>query len=93
MKGGTIVLLSGAEIRTGAWMNRGTILSLVPLQLMPTFSHATDCNPVFVNLLSRRLAPFGVRLPCTESEGRYSLHHGDHAVPGKGEILIWQPAS
>ena len=23
MKGGTIVLLSGAEIRTGAWMNRG----------------------------------------------------------------------
>ena len=38
MKGGTIVLLSGAEIRTGAWMNRGTIISMKPLQMMPTFA-------------------------------------------------------
>ena len=28
MKGGTIFLLGGAEIRTGAWMIRGTIVSL-----------------------------------------------------------------
>ena len=27
MKGGTIVLMGGAEIRTGAWMVRGTIVS------------------------------------------------------------------
>ena len=30
MKGGTIVMRSGAEIRTGAWMVRGTIVSLKP---------------------------------------------------------------
>ena len=38
MKGGTIVLRSGAELRTGAWMVRGTIISLAPIPLMPTFS-------------------------------------------------------
>ena len=63
MKGGTIVLLSGAEIRTGAWMNRGTIISLKPLHMMPTFAHAADMNPVFVSLLARHLKQFGVDLP------------------------------
>ena len=38
MKGGTIFLLGGAEIRTGAWMIRGTIVSLAPLRLLPTFA-------------------------------------------------------
>lgn len=93
MKGGTIVLLSGAEIRTGAWMNRGTILSLKPLQLMPTFAHAADYNPGFVTLLARHLRQFGVTLPCAETDGRYQLYSGDLSVPGKGEILVWQPAA
>ena len=45
MKGGTIVLMSGAEIRTGAWMTRGTIISMKPLQMMPTFAYASDKRP------------------------------------------------
>ena len=45
MKGGTIVLGGGAEIRTGAWMIRGTIVSLKPLPLLPTFAYACDLQP------------------------------------------------
>lgn len=90
MKGGTILLMSGAEIRTGAWMKRGTIISLKPLPMMPTFGYATRSNPTFINLYARHLAPFGVHLPYLESEGAYSLYRGDRAVPGKGEILVWQ---
>jgi formylmethanofuran dehydrogenase subunit C len=86
MKGGTIVLMSGAELRTGAWIQRGTIISLKPLHLLPTFSHACDYNPTFLRLYAKHLAPLGFALPldCT-----YQRFTGDAAVPGKGEILVW----
>ena len=93
MKGGTLVLLSGAEIRTGAWMNRGTIISLKPLQMMPTFAFAADGNPTFMNLLARHLQQFGIQLPYSSEQGRYRLFSGDLSVPGRGEILVWQPAA
>jgi formylmethanofuran dehydrogenase subunit C len=93
MKGGTIILCQGAEIRAGAWMNRGTIISLGPLPLMPTFAAAARLNPTFVNLYARQLHPLGIRLPYDVSEGCYQMYSGDLAVPGKGEIFIWQPAS
>ncbi|HVX13684.1 MAG TPA: formylmethanofuran dehydrogenase subunit C [Pirellulales bacterium] len=91
MKGGTIVLLRGAEIRTGAWMMRGTILSLVPLKLLPTFAFDCSQNPVFLNIYARRLREWGVSLPHAVDKGRYDCYTGDASVPGKGEILIWQP--
>lgn len=93
MKGGTIVLREGAEIRTGAWMNRGTIISLKPLALMPTFIRTADANPLFLNLLARHLASFGIELPHQTEEGVYAHYSGDRAVSDKGEILVWQPAS
>lgn len=93
MKGGTIILLSGAEIRTGAWMKRGTIISLKPLQMMPTFAYATEYNPTFVNVYSRHLKQFGVRLPYAAEEGRYRRYCGDLSVPGKGEVLVWEGRS
>ncbi|MEQ9410110.1 MAG: formylmethanofuran dehydrogenase subunit C [Fuerstiella sp.] len=92
MKGGTIILLSGAEIRTGAWMNRGTIISLKPLQMMPTFAFANDFNPTFINVYSKHLKQHGISLPFRAEEGSYQRYSGDLSVPGKGEILIWQPA-
>ena len=88
MKGGTIVLMSGAELRTGAWMVRGTIISLKPLRLLPTFAYACDYNPTFLRLYAKHLAPFGFSLPLS---GTYRRFTGDASVPGKGEILIWQP--
>jgi formylmethanofuran dehydrogenase subunit C len=91
MKGGTIVLMGGAEIRTGAWMVRGTIVCLKPVRLMPTFSYACTYNPTFVRLYARHLERKGFVLPCDARDGGYRRYTGDTSVPGKGEILIWQP--
>lgn len=91
MKGGTIVLMSGAEIRTGAWMIRGTIVSLAPIRLLPTFSKAGPYNPVFLRVYARHLQSFGYRIPVDDRDGSYQRHTGDSSVPGKGELLVWQP--
>ena len=92
MKGGTIVLCSGGEIRTGAWMTRGTIISLRPLPLLSTFLHACTYNPVFVRLYARHLQQtLGLTIPYAAADGGYERYCGDMAVPGKGEILSWRP--
>lgn len=91
MKGGTIFLMSGAEIRTGAWMVRGTIVSLIPLPLLPTFSFACVYNPTFLRLYARSLQAKGFEIPCDDQDGPYQRYTGDTSVPGKGEILVWQP--
>ncbi|MEE3055429.1 MAG: formylmethanofuran dehydrogenase subunit C [Planctomycetota bacterium] len=91
MKGGTIIL-GGAELRTGAWMNRGTIISLAPIPLLPTFAYNCSYNPIFLRIYARELAALGVSVPFEESEGTYELYSGDAAVSRKGELLIWKPA-
>jgi len=91
MKGGTIFLLSGAEIRTGAWMFRGTIVSLKPLPLLPTFAYACTYQPPFLRMYAKHLQTLGVSIPCDPMAGMYQRYSGDACVPGKGEILIWQP--
>lgn len=92
MKGGTIFLLGGAELRTGAWMIRGTIVSLSPIPLLPTFSFACAYNPVFLRVYARHLHSLGLVIPFDTRLGRYQRYSGDSSVPGKGEILVWQPA-
>ena len=91
MKGGTIFLFGGAEIRTGAWMFRGTIVSMKPIRLLPTFARACRYSPTFLRLYSRRLRTLGFDVPIEPSQGAYERFTGDTAVPGKGEILVWQP--
>ncbi len=91
MKGGTIVLMGGAELRTGAWMARGTILALKPVRLLPTFAYACAYNPAFVKVYARHLRALGFAIPDAASDGTYQRFTGDSAVPGKGEILVWQP--
>ena len=91
MKGGTIVLRAGAELRTGAWMSRGTIVSLTPLRLLPTFSYSSKYNPTFLRLYARQLSALGFSIPYEEQEGAYQRYTGDSSVPGKGEILVWRP--
>ena len=93
MKGGTIVLMGGAEIRTGAWMVRGTIVALKPVRLLPTFAYACLYNPTFLRLYARNLQAQGFSLPFDPRDGAYQRFTGDSSVPGKGEILIWQPIS
>jgi len=91
MKGGTIVLMSGAELRTGAWMQRGTIISMKPLRLLPTFAHACDYNPMFMGIYTKHLTTLGFSVPHEVTQGAYRRYTGDAAVPGKGELLVWQP--
>ena len=91
MKGGTLVVRKGAELRTGAWMLRGTIISLTPIQLLPTFSSASTYNPTFLRLYARHLLTLGFAMPYEDRDGAYERYTGDAAVPGKGEILIWKP--
>jgi formylmethanofuran dehydrogenase subunit C len=91
MKGGTIVLMGGAEVRTGAWMVRGTILSLTPIRLLPTFAYACAYHPTFLRLYAKYLLALGFSIPCGGQGGAYQRFTGDGSVPGKGEILVWQP--
>jgi formylmethanofuran dehydrogenase subunit C len=91
MKGGTIILCSGAELRTGAWMMRGTILSLTQIPLLPTFSYAATYMPAFLRLYARHLGTLGFAVPYDERDGAYRRYTGDTSVPGKGEILVWSP--
>jgi formylmethanofuran dehydrogenase subunit C len=91
MKGGTIVLMGGAEIRTGAWMMRGTIVCLKPVRLLPTFSYACAYNPTFLNVYAKHLQTLGFAIPSSPADGAYQRYTGDSAIPGKGEILVWQP--
>jgi formylmethanofuran dehydrogenase subunit C len=93
MKGGTIVLGDGAELRTGAWMKRGTIISLRPVTLLPTFAYACTYNPTFVPLVAKYLTAWGRTIPFDAREGSYQRYTGDTCVPGRGEILVWKPAS
>jgi formylmethanofuran dehydrogenase subunit C len=91
MRGGTIVMRAGAELRTGAWMMRGTIISMRPIPLLPTFSYASTYNPPFLPLYAKHLEPLGFPIPFEVRQGAYRRYTGDTSVPGKGEILIWQP--
>ena len=91
MKGGTLILREGAELRTGAWMSRGTIISLAPIQVLPTFVYAATYNPTFVRLYARYLGMLGFPIPDQEQDGAYERYTGDAAVPGKGELLVWKP--
>ena len=91
MKGGTIVLMSGAELRTGAWMLRGTIIALKPVKLLPTFAASGIYNPTFLNVYSKQLRSHGFDVPVEASAGSYRRFAGDASIPGKGEILVWQP--
>jgi formylmethanofuran dehydrogenase subunit C len=87
MKGGTILLMGGAELRTGAWMRRGTIIAMKPVRLLPTFSFACTYAPSFLGVYAKPLKTLGFELPAA---GAYQRYNGDAAVPGKGELLVWE---
>ena len=85
MKGGTIFLMGGAEIRTGAWMVRGTIVSLKPLRLLPTFSYACAYNPTFLRLYAKHLQSLGFSIPCEARTGAITVTRGMRRSRAKGK--------
>jgi formylmethanofuran dehydrogenase subunit C len=90
MKRGLIAVRGPVRDFAGLQMKGGTIISLKPLKLMPTFATACDYNPSFLGVYAKHLAAHGFRLPAT-GEGGYRRHVGDASVPGKGEVLVWHP--
>jgi formylmethanofuran dehydrogenase subunit C len=72
-------------------MMRGTIISLRPLSLLPTFAYAATYVPSFLRLYASHLATLGFVIPYDEREGAYRRYTGDTSVPGKGELLVWSP--
>lgn len=85
---GTIVLGEGAEAGAGAGMRRGTLVSLGPLEPLPTFRPAGVFRLDFVRLLARRLGELGFDDPRL-GDGPWSRWSGDFLELGRGEILTW----
>ncbi len=92
MKGGTIVLLSGAEIRTGRLDDpRHHRLAEAAARCCRRSRYACDYNPTFLRLYAKQLDGLGFAIPHDPTAGTYRHYTGDASVPGKGEILVWQP--
>lgn len=87
MMTGTICLFGQAGIRTGGGMQKGTIICMRPVDLLPTFAYDCTYAPVFLRILFKELKQLGVECP-TQADGLVRRYHGDLADVGKGEILI-----
>ncbi len=73
-------------------MMRGTIVSLKPIRLLPTFAVRGDLQPdVPAPVRPAPAQRWALSLPYEERDGAYQRYTGDASVPGKGEILVWQP--
>ena len=72
-------------------MMRGTIVSLTPIPLLPSFLYASTYNPTFLRLYAKHLGTLGFTIPYEDQDGAYQRYTGDTSVPGKGEILVWKP--
>ena len=70
-------------------MQRGTIVSLKTIPLLPSFLYSSAYTPTFMGLLVRQLASLGIDLPFNPNAGMYQRFLGDTSVVGKGEILVW----
>jgi len=46
-----------------------------------------------LNVYAKHLQANGFSIPFSTHDGAYQRFTGDNSVPGKGEILVWQPHS
>jgi formylmethanofuran dehydrogenase subunit C len=88
MLAGTIVVLGRMGWRPGAGMRRGTIVSMHPVEMLPTFAFACTFRPVILRLYLPYLR--GLGLPITEAQvqGSYQRWCGDAIELARGEILL-----
>jgi formylmethanofuran dehydrogenase subunit C len=102
MRGGTILidgnaglevamLCGRAGLRSGAWMSRGTIIVLEPLQLLPTFVYACTYEPDFLRLITKELSDSGLNDLGQAWNYQVKRYVGDTSGLGKGEILLCAP--
>lgn len=93
MLAGTIVILGQLGWRPGAGMKRGSIISMHPVEMLPTFTFACTYQPTFLPIFLRHLRSQG--LPVNESHlhGFYQRWSGDSVEMNRGEILILEESS
>jgi formylmethanofuran dehydrogenase subunit C len=90
MRAGTILVFGDSGIRHGAGMRRGTLALLgrrAP-PLLPTFVKASRCQPLFMQMLYRKLRRLAFPVPESLLGSAYDLYSGDLLEGGRGEILV-----
>jgi formylmethanofuran dehydrogenase subunit C len=88
MLAGTVVVLGHLGWRTGAGMKRGTIVSMHPVEMLPTFGRACTYRPVFLRLYLSRLRRLGIPITPDQMDGLYQRWCGDMIELNRGEVLL-----
>ncbi len=91
MLAGTVTIFGEAGIRAGAGMKRGTIVSMQPMELLPTFTLSCTYHPPFLALYLRHLHKLGLPVVDSHLSTAYQRWCGDSVEFNRGEILV--PAS
>lgn len=90
MLAGSIFMFGSVGIRHGAGMRRGTLayMSGETPELLPTFRHACQYQPLAINMITRRLAADGFPGAQSLGDAAFELYHGDMIEGGRGEVLV-----
>jgi formylmethanofuran dehydrogenase subunit C len=90
MLAGTIIVLGAMGWRAGASMKRGSIVSMRPARLLPTFYYDCLYRPNFLRLYLRYVRDtFGLPLDQAQLDGSYHRYSGDMVELGRGELLVY----
>lgn len=90
MLAGTIIVLGQLGWRAGAGLVRGSIISMHPAQLLPTFSYACTYQPTFLRLFLIHLQALGLPVSEAQLTGLYQRWSGDSVQLNRGEILLFE---
>lgn len=92
MRGGTIFCYGISGGRTGALMERGSIVLYNAVEFLPTFTYNATYNPTWLRVFLRDLKKKGYGIPIKEEhiKGLYKRYNGDLSEIGKGEIFIFR---
>lgn len=90
MRAGSIIVLGQLGERPGAGMVRGTIVSMRPIELLPTFDYACTYHPTFLRLYLLHLQSLGLPVSETQLHGQYQRWSGDGLELNRGEILLFE---
>jgi formylmethanofuran dehydrogenase subunit C len=85
---GSIFIFGRAGARAGAGMRRGTILSLQPIEPLPTFRDAGAHHFPFLKIYLDALRGRGMRVPEGLERATFRRYVGDQNELGLGEILV-----
>jgi formylmethanofuran dehydrogenase subunit C len=92
LRAGTIIVLGQFGERPGASMLRGTLVSMRPVELLPTFHYACTYHPSFLRLYLLQLQAMGLPVSDAQLHGQYQRWSGDSVELNRGEILMFEGA-